>query len=102
MANLKVLNIFDCNTNTASIIVTWGFADSPYCGEVLYYIVTISSDEHSNNIMDNVTVLNAIFTNLTSDIKYNITVTAFNRAGAGMATVIVNLRTSSPVSLQST
>ena len=96
------MNTFDCNTNAVEITVRWDAANSPYCGGVLYYTVMISSDEHSNITDDivNVTGLNATFSNLKSDTNYNITVTAVNRAGAGMTTSVMNIRTSSPIMIQ--
>ena len=59
----------------------------------------ISSDEHSNIVNDNVNVtlpLTATFSNLRNNTTYDVTVTAYNRIGAGMTTT-VNIRTSSPV-----
>ena len=102
VTDLQVMNIFDCNTNTFDITVRWDAANSPYCGEVLYYIVVISSDEHFNitNDIVNVTMSNATFSNLRNDTNYNITVTAINRAGAGMTNAVMNIRTSSPVMTQ--
>ena len=100
--DLQVMNTFDCNTNAVEITVRWDAANTPYCGGVLYYIVMISSDEHSNIMNDivNVTVLTATFSNLRNDTNYNITVTAVNRAGAGMTTTVKNIRTSSPITMQ--
>ena len=67
------------------IIVTWDPASSPYCGEVLYYQVVISSDEHTdipNNIV-NTTGLTTPFLDLRDSTVYTITVTGVNRAGSG-------------------
>ena len=109
VTDLQVMNIFDCNTNTVDITVSWDAANSPYCGGVLYYIVMISSDEHSNIMKDtvivtvstgDVTVFNATLANLRNDTKYNITITAVNRAGTGMTNAVMNIRTSSPVMTQ--
>ena len=103
------MNIFDCNTNTVDITVSWDAANSPYCGGVLYYIVMISSDEHSNIMndtvivtvsTDDITMFNTTFSNLRNDTNYNITITAVNRAGAGMTNAVMNIRTSSPVMTQ--
>ena len=68
----------------------------------------ISSDEHSNIMNDIVNVtspLTATFSNLrnhilTTYISCDVTVTSYNRVGAGMTTT-VNIRTSSPVPTQS-
>ena len=88
-----------------TIIVSWDAAESPNCGGVLYYIVMISSDEYSNIIYltVNVTVSTATYTfsTLRNDTNHNITVTAVNRAGAGMTIELTNVRTSSPVPPQS-
>ena len=87
--NLKLMEIFNSCTNKTNIFVTWDAATSPYCGGVLYYIVMISSDEHSNIMNDivNVTLpLTATFSNLRNDTTYDVTVTAYNRVGAGMTT----------------
>ena len=68
------------------IIVTWNPASSPYCGEVLYYQVVISSDEHVNitNNAVNTTSLTTTFLDLRSNTTYAITVAAVNRAGVRM------------------
>ncbi|XP_065914777.1 low-density lipoprotein receptor-related protein 5-like isoform X2 [Dysidea avara] len=68
------------------IIVTWDPASSPYCGEVLYYQVVISSDEHVNipNNIVNATCLAVTFLGLRSNTTYTITVAAVNKAGIGM------------------
>ena len=86
-----------------TIIVSWDAAESPYCGGVLYYIVMISSDEYSDIITVKATPSTATYTfsNLRNDTNYNITVTAVNRAGAGMTTELTNVRTSSPLPPQS-
>ena len=72
------------------IIVTWDPASSSYCGEVLYYQVVISSDEHVNILNDvvNVTCLTATFLGLRSNTTYTITVAAVNQAGSGIMTQI--------------
>ena len=68
------------------ITLTWDPANSPYCGEVLYYQVVISSDEHANipNNIVNSTCLTTTFLDLWSNTAYTITVTAVNRAGSGI------------------
>ena len=69
----------------------------------------ISSDEHSNIMndtvivtvsTDDVTMFNATFSNLRNDTNYNITITAVNRAGAGITNAVMNIRISSPVMTQ--
>ena len=85
------MEIFNSCTNKTNIFVTWDAATSRYCGGVLYYIVMISSDEHSNIMNDIVNVtspLTATFSNLMNNINYDVTVTAYNRVGAGMTTTV--------------
>ena len=89
VSNLKLMEIFNSCTNKTNIFVTWDAATSRYCGGVLYYIVMISSDEHSNIMNDIVNVtspLTATFSNLRNNTTYDVTVTAYNRVGAGMTT----------------
>ena len=71
------------------IIVTWHPASSPYCREVLYYQVVISSDEHDDlpNVTINVTCLTTTFLDLRGNTTYTITVTTANRAGCASITV---------------
>ena len=81
------------SSDTTTITVTWDAVNSSYCGGVLYYIVMISSDVHSNIMNDIVNVtdlslLTATFSNLMDDTVYNVTVTPFNRAGVGLSTMI--------------
>ena len=101
--NLQLMGIFNSSTNEINIIVTWDAANSSYCGGVLYYIVMISSDEHSNIMNDtvNVTDLTVTFYNLRNDTNYDVTVTAYNRVGAGMNTTVTeSIRISPPVTTQ--
>ena len=103
--HIDVTNLVNSTNRPDTITVTWNNASSPYCGGILYYIVMISSDEHSNIMNDIVNVtdlslLTATFSNLRNDTNYNITVTPYNRVVAGMTTT-VNIRTSSPVPTQS-
>ena len=48
VTDLVAVPFFDFSTNTTNIEVTWDAASSPYCGEVLHYVVMISSDEQCN------------------------------------------------------
>ena len=89
-----------------TITVTWDAANSPYCGEVLYYIVMISSDEHSNIMNDIVNVtdlslLTATFSNLMNDTYYDVTVTTTYSRLVDGTTTTVNVRTSSSIPTQS-
>ena len=102
---IGVTNLTNTTNSEDTITVTWNNASSPYCGEILYYMVMISSDEHCNimNAIMNVTdlsLLTATFSNLMNDTNYNITITPYNRVIAGMSTT-VSIRTSSPISTQS-
>ena len=103
-------NLRNTTYSPNTITVRWDAANSPYCGGVLYYIVVISSDEHSNIISDivnitvstaDVTMFTVTFSNLRNDTNHNITIIAVNRAGAGMTTELANVRTSSPLPPQS-
>jgi len=86
VTNLKYTEVAD-GDNT-SLVVTWDAAISPFCGDVLLYLVTLSSQEASNVISNSVTLtdlskLIATFHNL-RNATYNLTVAAINRAGSGM------------------
>ena len=88
------MGFFDCSTNATNVIVTWINATSLYCGEVLYYMVQLSSD---NIIIDdrNVTDLSSLtvkFRNLSNNANYEVAVTAGNRVGVGM-TITKNITT---------
>ena len=66
------------------ITIEWDPADSPNCGPVLYYIVTIVNAVNAND--RNITlssVTRAEFSNLINGTFYNISVAAVNRAGSG-------------------
>ena len=80
-----------------AITVRWDAANSTYCGGILHYVGMISSsDGYSRTVTINgVMGLITTFSNLRNDTKYNITITAVNRAGAGMMELI-NVTTSSP------
>ena len=92
VSNVRVLA--DIPRIDALVVVIWDPAHSPYCGEVLYYQVVISSDEHvdiSNSIV-NVTDLNklsAVFTGLMNNTVYNVSVTPYNRIGGGLSVIEV-------------
>ena len=91
--NSGVTHLINTTYRPDLIMVTWDPASSPYCGEVLYYKVVISSDEHVNipNDIVNVTCLTATFLGLRSNTTYTITVAAINKAAVGMGvSVIVN------------
>ena len=81
-----VINLMNTTYYPYNITLSWVAANSSYCGGVLDYIVTISSDEHYNITNDTVvvTLFNVTFSNLKNDTNYNITVAAINTAGAGM------------------
>ena len=101
-----VTNLMNTTNSEDTITVTWDAANSPYCGGVLYYIVMISSDEHSNIMNDIVNVtdlslLTATFSNLMNDTYYDVTVTTtYSRLVEGRTTT-VNVRTSSSIPTQS-
>ena len=83
----------------SAITFTWAAASSPFCGEVMYYLAILSSDEYYNTM--NVSMTTATFSNLTSNTNYTITVSAVNEGGAGMSTTIMNISTSPPDDNQS-
>ena len=73
-----------------AITVVWDLADSPNCGPVLYYNLTIVN---LNDVTDmNITMTSqnvAEFSNLITGASYNISVTAVNRADSGPTTSII-------------
>ena len=75
-----------------TITVTWDAVPDPYCGGILYYIVMISSEEHSNIINDTVNVtslLTATFSNLRNDTNYDVRVTTvYSRLVVGGTTTV--------------
>jgi len=74
---------------TDTIEIMWDPADSPNCGPVLYYNVTIRNVAISCDIRSFVfTVPSAKVSNLVMGIMYTISVVAVNRAGVGMETTI--------------
>ena len=93
-----VTNLTNTTFSEDTITVTWDVANSGG----MYYMVMISSDEHSNIMNDLMTVteLTATFPNLMSDTSYTIAVTPYCRMIAGMTTTVI-VRTSSPVPTQS-
>jgi len=84
------IRTFDECLKSTTITIIWDPVSNGYCGEALYYIVMISSNEHLNIMNDtvNVTGLMATFFNLRNNTVYNISVTPYNRAGAGMTAAV--------------
>ena len=81
-----VLNLRDLKITANTITIVWDPADSPNCGPVLDYTVTIVNTVYSNDM--NTTQSNKTrveFSNLINDTSYNISVTVVNRAGTGPA-----------------
>ena len=69
--------------------MVWNPADSPYCGPVLYYSVTIEKSDDINDMNIIETSESTIkFSNLISGTTYNISVAAINRAGTGPTSTI--------------
>jgi len=69
--------------------MVWDPADSPYCGPVLYYSVTIvNSDDVSDMNTTEISESTIKFSNLISGTTYNISVAAINRAGTGPTSTI--------------
>ena len=73
-----------------TITIVWDSADSPNCGPILYYIVTI---RNLNDVADmNITKTNqtrAVLSNLINGTSYNTSVTAVNRVDNGPTTFII-------------
>ena len=72
-----------------TITVVWGPADSPNCGSVLYYTVTIvnSVDDNDRNTTE-LSGTRTEFSNLINGTHYTISVAAINRAGTGQTSTI--------------
>ena len=90
-----ISNLKNESRTNATITIVWDPADSPNCGPVLNYNVTIVNSVNGTEM--STTTLNdtrlEIF-NLMSGTAYNITVAAVNRAGTGLtSTVTVTTRT---------
>ena len=66
------------------ITIEWDPADSPNCGPVLYYNVTIVNSVNANDMnTTQLSVTRIEFCNLINGTSYNISVAAVNRAGTG-------------------
>ena len=92
---IGVSNLGSTRTTANSITIQWGPADSPYCGPVLYYVVTIAPSENiSDMIITESSESSTEFLNLMNGTLYNISVAAVNRAGTGpISTILVTTRT---------
>ena len=68
----------------------WDPADSPNCGPVLYYTVTIvnSVDDNDRNTIES-SGTRAEFSNLVNGTNYTFSVAAVNRAGTGATSRII-------------
>ena len=93
MRNLNYREVAD--GNNASLTVTWDPAVDPNCGDVLVYLVTLSSSHQDCcNVKDNIIVvtnlsnLSATFSDL-RNIAYNVTVAAISRIGVGVTSMFV-------------
>ena len=87
--NTGVLNLRSSRQTTNSITVVWDPADSPNCGRVLYYIVTIVNlNDTTDRNTTELSGLTVEFSNLTNDTSYDITVAAVNRAGTGQISAL--------------
>ena len=79
-------NLRDLKITANAITIVWDPADSPNCGPVLNYTVTIVNSVNANDM--NTTQSNKTrveFSNLINGTSYNISVAAVNRAGTGPA-----------------
>ena len=68
----------------------WDLADSPNCGPVLYYTVTIVNSVNATDMnTTQLSVTRVEFSNLINGTFYTFNVAAVNRAGAGSTTTII-------------
>ena len=73
-----------------TITIVWDSADSPNCGPILYYIVTIRNLNDVADMNTTITSQNeAELSSLINSTSYNISVTAVNRADSGPTTSII-------------
>ena len=73
-----------------TITILWNPADSPNCGPVLYYTVTIVNSVNPTDMNTIVTSERGTeFCNLMNGTSYNISVAAVNRAGTGLTSTII-------------
>ena len=83
-------NLRSSNRDRNTITIVWDPADSPNCGPVLYYTVTIVNSVDATDINTTVTSERGIeFSNLINGTSYNISVAAVNRAGTGPTFTVV-------------
>ena len=89
MCYVDVFNLRNSRTLNA-ITVLWDPADSPYCGPVLYYTVTIINLVDAADMNTTTTSqTRAEFSNLINGTSYNISVIAVNRVDSGPTTFII-------------
>ena len=88
-------NLRNPSRTFSAITVTWDPADSPNCGPVLYYTVTIVNLVDAADMNTTITSqTRAEFSNLINGTSYHISVIAVNRAGSGPTTPIITSTTS--------
>ena len=76
-----------------TITLLWDPAESPNCGPVLYYTVTIVNSVDDNDMnTTRASGTRAEFSNLINATDYTIFVAAVNRAGTG-STSLINITT---------
>ena len=80
MSNLRSLE-----RSRNGITIAWDPADSPNCGPVLYYNVTIVNVMNTTQLSET----RVEFSNLISGILYTFNVAAVNKAGIGPTSTII-------------
>jgi len=86
---IGISNLRSSIKTTNTITVVWDHADSPYCGPVLYYSVTIVNSHDVSDMSITETSESTIkFSNLMIGTTYSISVVAINRAGTGPTSTI--------------
>ena len=83
-----VSNLRSTRRTTNSITIQWDPADSPYCGPVLYYAVTLMPKNICGMTITESSESGTEFLNLINGTLYNISVAAVNRAGTGPISTI--------------
>ena len=71
---------FNRSINTTTLTLVWTPATNQYC-EVLYYLISLYSNEYFNMINESGLSTSTVFTDTKSNTGYNIIITAFNEAG---------------------
>ena len=91
---IGVSNLRSSGSSNNIITIVWDPADSPYCGPVLYYNVTIANSATPNDMNATKTSITRVeFSNLMNGTSYFFNVAAVNRAGTGPTSPTINVTT---------